>query len=75
MLSSVLHSERAIQVNIEIMRTFTKIRVRIRHHRKLWHKIQQMEEKYDHRFKIVFDALRGLLEPSEKPKRRIGFYE
>lgn len=74
MLSSVLNSERAIQVNIQIMRTFTKIREMLQAHKELWRKIEGMEKKYDHQFKIVFDALRQLLEPPEKPKRQIGFH-
>jgi len=74
MLSSVLNSERAIQVNIQIMRTFTKIREMLQAHKELWRKIEGMEKKYDHQFKIVFDALRQLLEPPKKPKRQIGFH-
>ncbi len=74
MLSSVLNSERAIQVNIQIMRAFTKIREMLQIHKKLWRKIEAMEKKYDHQFKAVFDVLRQLLEPPEKPKRRIGFH-
>jgi hypothetical protein len=74
MLSSVLNSERAIQVNIQIMRTFSKIREMLQAHKDLWQKIEAMEKKYDHQFKIVFDALRQLLEPPEKPKRQIGFH-
>lgn len=75
MLSSVLHSERAILVNIEIMRTFAKIREMIRNNQKLWKKMIAMEKKYDQQFKVVFDALRALLEPAvPQPKRKIGFY-
>ena len=74
MLSSVLKSERAIQVNIQIMRTFTHLREILSTHKDLRDKIEKMERKYDHRFKIVFDAIRGLLEAkrTEKP-RIIGF--
>lgn len=74
MLSSVLNSERAILVNIQIMRAFTKLREMLLTHADLRRKIEAMEKKYDHQFKIVFDAIRQLLEPSEKPKRQIGFH-
>jgi hypothetical protein len=73
MLSSVLNSERAIHVNIQIMRTFTKLREMILTHKDLQRKIESMEGKYDHQFKIVFDAIKKLLEPPEKPKGKIGF--
>ncbi len=73
MLSSVFNSERAIQVNIQIMRTFTKLREMLATHKDLQKKIVVMEGKYDKQFKVVFDALRGLIEPPEKPKSRIGF--
>ena len=75
MLSSVLNSERAVQVNIQIMRAFAKIREMLQMHRGLWRKIQRMEKKYDRQFKVVFDALRKLLMPPERPKRRIGFHQ
>jgi hypothetical protein len=73
MLSSVLNSERAVQVNIEIMRTFTRLREMLLTHRDLKAKIEAMEKKYDHQFKIVFDTIKQLLEPPQKPKKRIGF--
>lgn len=73
MLSSVLKSERAIQVNIQIMLTFTKLREMMMTHIELKRKIEEMERKYDHQFSIVFEAIKKLLEPPEKPKRRIGF--
>ena len=74
MLSSVLHSKRAIQVNIQIMRAFTKIREMLQTHKELWRKIEEMEKKYDQQFSVVFKALKELLELPEKPKRRIGFH-
>jgi len=74
MLSSVLNSERAIQVNIQIMRTFTKLRELMIEHRDLKHKIEEMEEKYDYQFRTVFRAIKKLIEPSPKPKKRIGFH-
>ena len=73
MLSSVLNSERAIEVNIQIMRTFTKIREMLSTHKELKQKIDEMEKKYDHQFKIVFDAIKQLIEPANKHGRRIGF--
>ena len=73
MLSSVLNSKRAILVNIQIMRTFTKLREMLLTHKDLQRKIEEMEKKYDYQFKVVFDAIKQLLEPAEKPKKRIGF--
>ena len=73
MLSSVLNSKRAIQVNIQIMRTFTKLREMLLTHKDLQRKIEEMEKKYDQQFKIVFDAIRQLLAPPVKPRRKIGF--
>ncbi len=73
MLSSVLNSGRAIQVNIQIMRTFTKIREMITTHKELKQKIEEMEKKYDYQFQVVFDAIKQLIEPPQKPRRRIGF--
>ena len=73
MLSSVLNSERAIQVNIQIMRTFTKIREMLFSHKDLRHKIEEMEKEYDSQFKIVFNAIKELMTPAEKQVRKIGF--
>ena len=73
MLSSVLNSKRAIQVNIQIMRTFIKLKEMIAKHKNLTQKIAQLERKYDHQFKIVFDAIRELITEKEKPKPKIGF--
>jgi len=75
MLSSILNSERAIQVNIAIMRAFIKLREIMATHKDLARKIDEMERKYDHQFKVVFDAIRQFLIPPEKPKKRIGFYK
>lgn len=74
MLSSVLNSKRAILVNIQIIRTFTKLRKLLLSNEDLKRKVISMEKQYDHQFKIVFDAIRQLLTPPEKPKRRIGFH-
>ena len=73
MLSSVLHSERAIQVNVEIMRAFVKLRQLMATHRDLAHKLEALEKKYDAQFKAVFDAIRKLMEPLARPKGQIGF--
>ncbi len=74
MLSSVLNSERAILVNIQIMRAFTQLRRMLLTNQDLRRKIAEIEKKYDGQFQIVFDAIRQLLTPLEKPKRRIGFH-
>ena len=73
MLSSVLNSERAVQVNIQIMRTFTRLREMLLTHKDLKQKIEAMEKKYDYQFTIVFDAIKQLLEPPTKAKKKIGF--
>ncbi len=75
MLSSVLNSERAIQINIRIMRAFVNTRRVAVTYAGLKRKIDEMEKKYDLQFNAVFDAFRKLLEPPvEPPKRRIGFH-
>ena len=73
MLSSVLHSERAIAVNIQIMRTFTRLRQLIASNAELREKLVALERKYDHQFKVVFTAINTLLREDEAPKRQIGF--
>jgi len=74
MLSSVLKSKRAVQVNIEIMRAFVKLRELLSSHKDLALKLAEMEKKYDSQFKVVFDAIRELMTPIEPPsKPRIGF--
>jgi hypothetical protein len=74
MLSSVLHSKRAVMVNIEIMRAFVRLRRIIATHADLARKLAALEKKYDAQFKSVFDAIRELMTPPEPPrKRRIGF--
>lgn len=74
MVSNVLKSDIAAQMSIEVVRAFVKLREMMATHKDLKHKIEDMEKKYDRQFKIVFDAIRQLIEPPEKPKRRIGFY-
>jgi len=73
MLSGLLNSERAIQVNIEIMRAFVKLRKLIDTNKELAKKIEKLESKYDRQFKIVFEAIRELIREEVKPKRKIGF--
>ena len=74
MLSSVLRSEQAVQVNIAIMRAFVRMREAMISHKEMARRIDDMERKYDTQFKAVFDALRRLMEPSASPKKRpIGY--
>lgn len=73
MLSSVLNSKRAIMVNIQIMRTFASLREILATHKDLARKLADMERKYDEQFRIVFEAIRQLLEPAEKPHMPMGF--
>ena len=74
MLSSVLHSDRAIQVNIEIMRAFVRLRQMLSTNAELSRKLAALEKKYDIQFKAVFVAIRELMTPLEsKKKRPIGF--
>lgn len=75
MLSSVINSERAIQVNIAIIRTFVKLRKILSSHETLLQKLSKLEEKYDSKFKIVFEAIRQLMSEKGKPKRKIGFHD
>ncbi len=73
MLSTVLNSERAIEVNIAIMRAFVRLRQMLASNEDLARKLEEMEKKYDEQFKVVFDAIRALMVETEKPKRKIGF--
>ncbi|MEK6726814.1 MAG: ORF6N domain-containing protein [Deltaproteobacteria bacterium] len=73
MLSSVLNSERAIRVNIQIMRTFTKLREMLASNKELAKRLDEMEKKYDSQFKGVFDAIRQLMASPEPKKKKIGF--
>lgn len=73
MLSSVLRSVRAVQVNIAIMRAFVKLREIFATHQELAQRLEEMESKYDEQFRVVFDAIRELMTPPQKPRRRIGF--
>lgn len=73
MLTGLLNSDRAIKVNIEIMRAFVQLRRLVNSNKELAKKIEQLESKYDEQFRIVFDAIRQLIIEEEKPKRKIGF--
>jgi len=75
MLSGVLHSPRAIAVNVAIMRTFVRLREILATHKELARKLEQLEQKYDSQFRMVFEAIRQLMTPPPEPekKRRIGF--
>lgn len=74
MLSSVLHSQRAVLVHIAIMRAFVKLREMLASHRVLARRLDALERKYDARFNVVFEAIRKLMEPPELSRRRIGVH-
>ena len=73
MLSSVLKSPRAVQVNIQIMRTFVRLRQMLASNEKLIERLDKLEEKYDAKFKIVFSAIRQLMNPAAVNRNPIGF--
>ncbi len=73
MLSSVLRSPRAVDVNIQIMRTFVRLRALMLTHRDLATKLDELEKKYDRQFAAVFDAIRQLMTPPDPPRKPIGF--
>ncbi len=73
MLSSVLRSPRAVQVNIEIMRAFVRLRQLLASHAELAQRLAELEQKYDAQFKVVFDAIRQLMAPPTRQQRQIGF--
>src|SRR3989442_1049952 len=73
MLSSVLRSDKAVHVNIEIMRAFVRLRRLLSSHAELASKLAALEKKYDAQFKGVFDAIRELMRPVKKDRRPIGF--
>ena len=74
MLSSVLRSTRAVEVNIAIMRTFVQLRRLMDTNRDLARKIKALEKKYDEQFAVVFEAIKELITPPEPPKKQIGFH-
>ena len=73
MLSSVLHSEQAIRVNVEIMRAFVRLRRVLATHADLARKLEELEARYDAQFRGVFDAIRALMADEKKRKHPIGF--
>ncbi len=75
MLSSVLRSDRAVQVNIQIMRAFVQMRRVLAEHKDLADKLDALEKKYDAQFKVVFDAIRQMMMPPAEKKRKIGFIQ
>lgn len=74
MLSGILNSDRAIEVNILIMRAFVKLREMIATHKDLARKLDELEKKYDQQFAVVFEAIRQLMEPPKAKRPRIGFH-
>ena len=75
MLSSVLRSDRAVQVNVEIMRAFVRLRDLVGHNKVLSKRLDDLESRYDRQFKVVFDAIRELMTPTAPAKRKIGFVQ
>ena len=75
MLSSVLRSDRAVQVNVEIMRTFVRLREIISSHKDSARKLEELERKYDEKFRVVFDAIRQLMAPPAGKRSPIGFHQ
>ena len=73
MLSSVLRCARAVQVNVAVKRVFVRLRSVLESHVDLARKLEQLEEKYDTKFAIVFEAIRELMAPPPSARRRIGF--
>ena len=73
MLSSVLRSKRALAVNVEIMRTFVRLRQILTSHADLARRLDELEDKYDQQFKVVFDAIRLLMNPKPQKQKEIGF--
>jgi hypothetical protein len=73
MLSSVLRSPQAVRVNVEIMRAFVRLRAALAEHRNLARRLDELEARYDRQFKGVFDAIRALMAPEQKPRKRIRF--
>jgi hypothetical protein len=73
MLSTILKSRRAVQVNIEIMCAFVRLRQILASNKELAKRLDELEKKYDAQFRVVFDAIRELMTPPESKKRPIGF--
>ena len=73
MLSGVLNSRRAVQVNVAIMRAFVQLRALLATQADLARKLEELEKKYDAQFRVVFDAIRQLMTPPDPPRKQIGF--
>lgn len=73
MLSNILNSEKAVKVSIQVIRAFSMLKQMLSTHEDLKKKIEEMENRYDHQFRIIFDAIKQLIEEDLKPKRDIGF--
>jgi hypothetical protein len=73
MAANVLNSARAIEVSVLVVRAFVRMRQLVISHTELSRRLDEMERKYDGQFKVVFDAIRALMEPEVRPSRRIGF--
>ena len=73
MAASVLNSPRAIEASVYVVRAFVKMREVLATHKVLVRRLDEMEGKYDRHFKVVFDAIRALMQPPTKPRQRIGF--
>lgn len=74
MLSSVLRSKRAVDVNVEVMRAFVRLRRLLLSHADLARKLKELEQKYDSQFQVVFEAIRQLMQPPARPRKQIGFH-
>ncbi len=73
MLATILNSEVAVKASIQVVRAFVKLREMMSTHKDLARKLIEMEKKYDSQFKVVFDAIRELMSPPQKPRKKIGF--
>jgi len=73
MAANVLNSQRAIEASVYVVRAFVKMREVLATHKELVRRLDDMEGKYDRQFKVVFDAIRALMEPPKIPRRRIGY--
>jgi len=73
MAASVLNSHRAVEISVYVVRAFVRMREALAEHRDLAQRLDEMEKKYDGQFRVVFDAIRALMEPLKTPRRRIGF--
>jgi len=74
MLANVLNSERAAQTSVQVVRAFVRLRQMLASHADLARKLEELEQKYDAHFKVVFNAIRQLMTPPDPPRRQIGFH-